>query len=389
MGIGSKPKIFVKENSQKGGFKFSTILTPAVLSEITFKLFGETDYDIVYDSTGYNKGRLATFEHEGDTVYVSLSDHGRVEGRNSFFQSVATAFISFKSSHVTGSKSIAFYFLPTITGNFQASYFQFMYRILATIGIRFLNEATFLGQKIYPFTSLDDLIAARTLNKARNASNNATYITRIDREVAQVFGKTFGANKKESTLISFAVASLVKKLQVFEICEKDLVTLPAPDRQALELAGNIEFISTQLTLERTEFLSDPSFRSPRFTYNLFQKFDIKECAFCDCNVPEIIQGAHVWPIADIKRYGKYSNEQKFQSATDGENGLWLCSNHHKLFDENLITISRGGDLVYDASVRLEQLDFISASTTKTKLGSSIFTSDFKKYLQLRNKHLYV
>jgi len=389
MGKVDKPKILVKENSQKGGFKYSTILTPDLLSDITFKLFGEIDYEIVYDSTSYNKGRLATFEHKGKSVLVSFSEHNRVEGRNSFFQSVATAFIAFKSTPANAATSIAFFFMPTISGNYQAPYFQFMYRILATIGVRFLNDEIFLGAKIVPFASLDDLIAARKLNKARNASNNATYITRLDRDVAQVFGKTFGANKKESTLISFAVAALVKSVQVFEICENDLQTLPAPDRQALEKAGNIEFVSTNLTLERSAFIADPSFRSPRFTYNLFQKFDTKECAFCDCNVPEIIQGAHVWPVSDIKRAGKYSTEQKFQSATDGENGLWLCSNHHKLFDENLITISRAGDLIYDAKIEPDQLGFITSSTTKTKLGASILTSDFKKYLQLRNKHVYV
>lgn len=389
MTISVKPKIFVKENSQKGSFKFSQILTPEVLSDLTFKLFGETDYTVVFDPTGYNKGRLATLEFNGETTYVSFSDHGRVEGRNSFFQSVATAFISFRSASASGVKSIVFYFLPSISGNFQGPYFNFMYRILATIGIRFINSQQALDQQVSPFTSLDDLIAARKINRDRNSSNNPTYITRVDRDVAQIYGKTFGASKKESTLISFAAASLVSKLQVFEICENDLTTLPAPDRQALELSGNIEIVSTNLKLERSAFLSDPSFRSPRFTYNLFQKFETKECAFCDCNVPEIIQGAHVWPVAEIKRFNQFSNEQKFQSATDGENGLWLCSNHHKLFDENLITISRAGELLYDSSLLDDQLTFVQASTTRTVLSSSILTHDFKKYLQLRNKHLYI
>lgn len=388
MDILTKPHITIKENAQKGGYKFSDILTPDVLSDVCVRMFGEAEYSVTFDSSGYNKGRLAVIEFGDCIAYVTFSEHGRVEGRNSFFQSLTTAFISY-CTDTRIKKRIAFYFLPSISGSFEAEYFRFMYRLMATNGVEFINPEGNIQSEIIGFASVDDIIASRGLNRGKNATNNSTYITRSKKDVAQIFGKTYGASKKESTLLCLAVARLARQVQMFEICEQALSTLPAPDKLAIERMGNVEIISTNRTMERRAFDADPNFRSPRFIYNLLQKFEKKECAFCECAIPEIIQGAHVWPVADIKRYDRYTEEEKLSCATDGENGLWLCHNHHKMFDENIITIASSGKLIFDNSLSTEQRSFLDKITTKPTIGLGIMTSDFSRYLKMRNELLCV
>lgn len=278
MDILTKPHITIKENAQKGGYKFSDILTPDVLSDVCVRMFGKAEYSVTFDSSGYNKGRLAVIEFGDCVAYVTFSEHGRVKGRNSFFQSLTTAFISY-CTDIRIKKRIAFYFLPSISGSFEAEYFRFMYRLMATNGVEFINPEGNIQSKIIRFASADDIIASRSLNRSKNVTNNSTYITRSEKDVAQIFGKTYGASKKESTLLCLAVARLARQVQMFEICEQDLSTLPAPDKLAIERMGNVEIISTNRTMERRAFDADPNFRSPRFIYNLLQKFEKKNVLF--------------------------------------------------------------------------------------------------------------
>ena len=46
-------------------------------------------------------------------------------------------------------KRICFYFL-TSSGNVETNYFLFMYRLMKTAGIEFLNDQDFLSQQIQP-----------------------------------------------------------------------------------------------------------------------------------------------------------------------------------------------------------------------------------------------
>lgn len=97
----------------------------------------------------------------------------------------------------------------------------------------------------------------------------------------------------------------------------------------------------------------------------------------------------MWSVADIKHDARYTEEEKLSCATDGENGLWLCHNHHKMFDENIITIASSGKLIFDNSLNTEQHSFLNKITTKPTIDSRIMTSDFLRYLQMRNELLCV
>lgn len=61
-----------------------------------------------------------------------------------------------------------------------------------------------------------------------------------------------------------------------------------------------------------------------------------QCAFCGLSFDAALQGCHILP------WGKSSHAQRL----DPRNGLLLCSSHHNLFDDGLMTLSRSFKIVY-------------------------------------------
>ena len=81
-----------------------------------------------------------------------------------------------------------------------------------------------------------------------------------------------------------------------------------------------------------------------------------------------------------------SLEDKIRCATDGENGLWLCENHHKLFDANIIRIDdRSGKVSYKKDLTACNYNFLNRITPYDSLPREIMTECFCKYLQKRNR----
>jgi putative restriction endonuclease len=60
------------------------------------------------------------------------------------------------------------------------------------------------------------------------------------------------------------------------------------------------------------------------------------CAFCGLTFPQALEAAHIIP------WSKATPAQRI----DPRNGILLCSTHHRLFDDALITLSRSGKVVY-------------------------------------------
>ena len=77
-------------------------------------------------------------------------------------------------------------------------------------------------------------------------------------------------------------------------------------------------------------------------------------------------------------------EEKFEYATDGNNGVWLCENHHKMFDEDLIMINPDGSITYKDELEEQHIIFIDTVTTVKMLPPEILTEQFLEYLALRN-----
>ena len=113
----------------------------------------------------------------------------------------------------------------------------------------------------------------------------------------------------------------------------------------------------------------------------------KKCAFCGCEIPQIIEGAHIWPVVDIKQDTTLSQDEKLACALDGENGLWLCQNHHKLLDVNILRITEDGKVHYRSGISGLDLLFLKYITRQTKLHNRILTDKFTNYLRKRNHSL--
>lgn len=200
--------------------------------------------------------------------------------------------------------------------------------------------------------------------------------------------KTYGANKYETSMICYALSHLVLPHQIltlYEVCEGSLVELPQASLDVITKMDNILVVPTDLSLEKSAFEENDSLRSPRYIFNPHAKLGNKHCAFCNCEIPELIQGAHVFPVAAIKGLPAITLEERVNKATDGNNGMWLCENHHKMFDEGLLYIDLQGNVKYRENIEIQHISFMDEITLVKKLPQSILTPEFIMYLDMRNR----
>lgn len=381
------PHIVIKNKSQKGGYLFQDILTEEVLTDVCRKVTGTSEYTVEFDNEGYNKGRLATILFRDSMIFVSFSETGKVQARNSNFQSLTTTLVKFYGGSRKNNR-ICFYFLPQ-EGNIETQYFSFMYRLMATAAVEFINEEQYLTKRVRKFASVEDIINVRDRHRDEKRNNNSSYLTRSEHGVTEIYAKTYGANKKEAVLISIAASQISKKIRVYEIREQNIAGLPKPDKEALERLPNVEIIATDMQIEKREFEKRNSLRSPRFLFNLLDRLGPKKCTLCDCEIPELIEGAHIWPVANIKADQSIPYEQKLNYALDGNNGIWLCENHHKMFDEGLVRIERDGEIRLRDDLKDNNKNFIINATTTTLLTDAVINEEAGNYLDKRYQYSYI
>ena len=111
----------------------------------------------------------------------------------------------------------------------------------------------------------------------------------------------------------------------------------------------------------------------------------KKCAICDCHIEKIIQGAHIYPVHTIKNDSTLTQEEKMEYATDGDNGIWLCENHHKLFDSNILTFNNG--VVEYNIIKLDRdINYLDDITKYKNIPKELFNDKMNKYFELRYAH---
>lgn len=397
--MSDKPLFVIKRNLQKStqtGLTFEDQLNDSYLTDICRKLTGRPDYECHYVENDYkdeflpdtyNKGRLATLRY-GDYVHFITFSEQSVAGRNSSIQSVPTAFNMYYMCPYA-KKKLYYYFICT-EGNPATDYHMFIYRLMETIGFNFLNFP--ISTLATNFVSIEDMMRARDENRSTNKSNNSTYISKNEEGEYEAYCKTYGASKYESSLICYAMSSIIghaAKIKLYEILEGNLKELPKSSLEALKKMDTVDVIKTDLTFEKRIFEESRGnqFRSPRYQYNLLNKLGEKHCALCGCTISDIIQGAHVWPVASIKATHSISIDDKVRYATDGDNGLWLCENHHKLFDRNIVAISEDGSIKYNRSLAPSHIPYLQALTETTQLSDLYLNDNFLYYVELRNRTL--
>lgn len=378
-----KPHLKIKNKFQKRKYLYSDILTKDILKDICKKATGFNDFTVEFDNYGYNKGRLVTIKYNDEIIFISLSEQ-EIKSRNSPLQSFPTALNNFYLEK-NKKKRICFYFLPTRGSSFETNYFMLMYRLMKTVGVEFLNEDQYLSLKIKKFNNLKDLIFERDANSGRNRRNKSTYLTRNSNNEIEIYGKTYGANKYETTLLSLALNKIsTNKIKIFQISEGDLNKLPAKSLEVLKKINNIEINNADLSLKPDEVLKDSKLRTPAYVYGLFRKLGDKKCSFCNCDESKLIEGAHIWPVAEIKKKNNYNLKDKMKFAVDNENGIWLCTFHHRLFDNQMFIILTSGKIKFKSIIKEKPLKVIKEKTLIYNLEKNILTDKFIFYLKKRN-----
>ena len=375
------PHFVIFDRFQKGG-RYQDLLTEEILSDVALKCVGTSNYTVEYIDK-INKGKLARLYFDEEVYYISFTDK-IVQARNSFFQSFPSALLQFCHDKCD-KKFLAYYILPPEGGSIETNYHHFMYRLIKTVGAVFLNEGDILNKPVSLFSTYEDLILSKENIRGKNRSNRSTYVTKSEDGNLQVFSKVYGASKYESTLISLALYHISNlPIEIYEIEEKDLVKLPKVARDYLISLDRISITTSDIKQEEKEYKENNSFRSPRFISNLLNKLGSKKCSLCDCDIPEIIQGAHIWPVSDIKKSEHLSINERLDEAIDGDNGLWLCQNHHKLFDSHLIFISEDRNVYFDNSLLDGRAEYLKSITKNVSLPEEFCNENFLAYLNKRN-----
>lgn len=359
-----------------------TKLNKVALNEILELSLGRqfVDYDVVFENR--SKGQYIIIETESEKKWIALSaDYTRVPGdggsTNAYFvQFIPMAIADYFFNQTTKTKSIELFLKGTSHNRAKTPAQQIYYRLAKTVGIKILNESEFditIRRNIaFPFESIEEWKLSRLEMAVSNTSNRSSYI--IENDDSYIFyGKTFGANGRESIFLLYVLANLAqkenKKIYLYEVSDNGSFRFESSsneDEQKFKrvlkslgvdyYADSVNYVENQ----EVETLSDDN-KSARyqaeFMRNLLYKFnakkdangnivygsngkpivvdDIKRCYLCDCDIQRLIIASHIYRVADIDKLDiPFSEKRKL--AVDADNGLWLCANHDKLFEYGLI-----------------------------------------------------
>lgn len=393
------PHFKIKKNLQKSlqtGKYFSDDVTEEVLKDISLRLYNtelftfeylENEYKDQNIDKGYNKGRMIYAFFKGTVTHISVSE-SKIKGRNSSVQSVPTVY----SRGYKQNRKLIYYFLPEVEGKIDTPYHIFTYRLMKTIGFSFINDEEVLHKTITPFNSISEIKAEREQMKKKNKSNNSSYI-HITKDEVEIYAKTYGANKYDSAMICYAVAHLTnRQISVYQITDKDMKVLPEAVLDVLATYKNIEVMVLNTKFEKRALTNnnvEKSYRSPKFRYNLYEKFGSCKCAMCDCQIDEVIEAAHIWPVASIKN-SNLPEEEKERHSIAGDNGIWLCANHHKLFDKNFIVFNdKNGSFVNSSILNEKDQLYINSITTEAIILPNYINDKVIDYIKKRNENIKI
>ena len=352
-------------------------LTNEELQDICYLTTGSKEFELVKDNNRSTGRYIEVLENE-KIYYVGISNR-EVGGRNSFVQTIATVFSAYTNSK-SKNKKLCYYFLK-FRGNNLTDYLKFCYRLMHTIGFDFINPNVGFGKLILKsYDKVTDIIKDRNFISSTRSSNNSTYTTEKGYK-CRIYGKAFGANSKETALICFAISFIADKpVKLIQIMDNNSDSLSENDKKAITKLNKIEIIDDTYIFDEEEISDDPeNIRSARFIYNLLAKYGEKKCVLCDCQIPIMISGAHIWPVSDIKKTA-LSLEDKKSHAADSNNGIWLCENHHKLFDSDLLCFDETGKIILSHNLNEDNKSFVNSITTQ---DSITMNNEMLGYFKLR------
>ncbi|KPM83921.1 MULTISPECIES: MAG4270 family putative restriction endonuclease [Pseudoalteromonas] len=411
----TKPIITIHPHSQKSraanigqnGIFWPDFISQQDLVEMCTLATGESEYTLIWleedqpifvggNSYKYNVGNIVTIAYKGKITYITFANPYN-DGRNSYFQQVGPAYRRFleDSSH---NKSFMFYALPIERpenyGKVFTLYHHFMYSVLHAAGIGG-NWQELLRNEPRRFQNIEQLIAAR--NRLSKNNNNASYVYFDSNEDAfYLFLKTYGASKYESFFLALAAINIEKnkEIRIRELEEGELTGLPVWAQNHIEQCslGRVQCYSLEKGMDEHRapvIMFPPSLRTPRYRVNVRKRCGQEICAFCDNDDPRDIQAAHVWDVHKLRQLSIENDDNRvlWDFASDGHNGLWLCTEHHRPFDSNTLLIDENGYIIYNTMISRKIIDELRATITKRQIDAEILTDEFRFYLQKRYEYV--
>lgn len=220
---------------------------------------------------------------------------------------------------------------------------------------------------------------------------------------------------KENTAIEF---KLGKQYFAYESEEKRIAEeLSQPVKEIFELANlNIEYATTEQFMSEVAKADNTYLRYKQaneirnqtlFRNNIRKKGIPTECVICGEDDAKLLDAAHLWEINQIKdvsvaemnnfikannlqeviasssQYGGEFFYKKYFVANSGDNGVWMCKNHHKQFDLNYYCFdSEYGTVLLKFDSTVTALKF-QEELKQEKLGREILTPLTKAFLSKR------
>lgn len=220
---------------------------------------------------------------------------------------------------------------------------------------------------------------------------------------------------KENTEIEF---KLGKQYFAYDLEEKKVAEeLSQPVKEIFDLANlNIEYTTTEKFMDEKQKAANTYLRykeaneirnQPLFRNNIRKKGIPTECAICGEDDANLLDAAHLWEVNQIKNAtlkevnefirvnnlqkvielsSEYSGEffyKKYYLVNSGDNGVWLCKNHHKQFDLNYYCFdSEYGKVILKFDTPVTALKF-EEDLKKEKLSKEILTPLTKSFLHMR------
>lgn len=220
---------------------------------------------------------------------------------------------------------------------------------------------------------------------------------------------------KENTQIEFRLG---KQYFSFDSDEKRIAEeLSQPVKEIFDLANldiqystTEEFMSERIKQDNTylKYKEANEIRNqPLFRNNIRKKGIPTECVICGEDDPKLLDAAHLWEVNQIKNStlrevnefirvnsleeiiqlsSEFSGEffyKKYYLVNSGDNGVWLCKNHHKQFDLNYYCFeSEFGKVILKFDNPVTALKF-EEELKNEKLPQEILTKLTKSFLRMR------
>ncbi len=371
-------KIIVKE-------RYKEELNIDVINKVLAYLNLNESFEIQYMR---GDGRNLVIETDSHKYYIIVSRE-TADARNAFLaQYISTVLSQYVEDLTTKQKKLSIFLLDT-SDRAKTDFIIDTYRVAKTLGINILNESELGLSSIQPYNSFKDWKNARNNRQQYNPANQSSYAME-DEDEYTIFGKLYGANGKESAFLACQLAEIAKKenkkLNFVQVKEHGTEIISSSDKKLLEYYG-VNISEGSIVLKDKQIRDRSTCRKQdEFKFNLLEKYGNKKCYLCGCDIESNIIASHIHRITDIDN-SNIPDEEKRRQAVDGDNGLWLCANHDKMFENGIITFNKNGELVINPTLKANQVAFIKYITQILKIQDIHLTSEFLQYLMIHNKRV--